>query len=114
MLYPCNHDVELQISHNFPGQQWNSTSNRALFFTLQRPWHASQARAGSLHFGRLQGKNIFIWLLTGFGKSVCYEMTPFLAIASIYPTVLFKAVTLLVKLLYTTYMCICTFALTTP
>jgi len=25
-----------------------------------------------------KGKDVFIWLPTGFGKSVCYEMTPFI------------------------------------
>jgi len=25
-----------------------------------------------------KGKDVFIWLLTGIGKSVCYERTPFL------------------------------------
>ena len=54
--------------------------NCALFFTLQRlnspGMHLKPEQVASIS-AVCKGKDIFILLPTGFGKSVCYETTPF-------------------------------------
>ena len=55
--------------------------NRALFFTLQRldsPGIRLKPEQVASISAVYKGKDVFIWLPTGFGKSVCYETTPFL------------------------------------
>jgi len=71
VLYLCNHDVELWISligpHNFPGSN-NGEFNfdHALFFALQRL--DSTGMRLKPEQAVYKGKNVFIWLPTGFGK----------------------------------------------
>ena len=55
--------------------------NRALFFALQRldsPGMRLKPEQVASISAVYKGKDVFIWLPTGFGKSVCYETTPFL------------------------------------
>ena len=55
--------------------------DRALFFALQRldcPGMCLKPEQVASISAVYKGKDVFIWLPTGFGKSVCYEMTPFL------------------------------------
>ena len=56
--------------------------NRAPFFALQRldspGMRLKQEQVASIS-AVYKGKDVFIWLPTGFGKSVCYETTPFVA-----------------------------------
>jgi len=55
--------------------------NHALFFALQRldspGMHLKPEQVASI-LAVYQDKDVFIWLPTGFGKSVCYETTLFL------------------------------------
>ena len=57
--------------------------NRTLFFTLQRldspgmRLRPEQVASISAVFKGKDMKDVFIWLPTAFGKSVCYETTPF-------------------------------------
>jgi len=87
VLYPCNQDVELWISligpHNFPGSNNGVQQyfNHTLFFALQMldspGMHLKPEQVASIS-AIYNGKDVFIWLPTGFGKSVCYKTTPFL------------------------------------
>ena len=58
-------------------------SDRALFFALQRldsPGMRLEPEQVPSTLAVCKGKDmkdVFVWLLTGFGKSVCYEATPF-------------------------------------
>ena len=56
--------------------------NHALFFALQRldsPGMRLKPEQVASISAICKGKDVFcIWLPTGFGKSVCYEMTPFI------------------------------------
>ena len=55
--------------------------NRAPFFALQRldslGMRLKPEQVASIS-AVYKSKDVFIWLPTGFGKSVCYETTPFL------------------------------------
>ena len=54
--------------------------DRALFFALQRldsPGMRLKLEQVASISAVCKGKDVFIWLPTGFGKSVCYETTPF-------------------------------------
>ena len=53
--------------------------NRAVMFAPQRldsPMRLKPERVASIS-AVCKGKDVFMWLPTGFGKSVCYETTPF-------------------------------------
>ena len=54
--------------------------DRALFFALQRldspGMRLKPEQVASICKGK-DMKDVFIWLPTGFGKSVCYKTTPF-------------------------------------
>ena len=55
--------------------------DRALFFALQRldsPGMRLKPEQVASISAVYKGKDVCIWLLTGFGKSMCYETTPFL------------------------------------
>jgi len=55
--------------------------NRAPFFALQRldsPGMRLKPEQVASISAVYKSKDVFIWLPTGFGKSVCYETTPFL------------------------------------
>ena len=54
--------------------------NRAVMFAPQRldsPMRLKPERVASIS-AVCKGKDVFMWLPTGFGKSVCYETTPFI------------------------------------
>ena len=53
--------------------------DRALLFALQRldsPMRLKPKQVASIS-AVCKGKDVFMWLTTRFGKSVCYETTPF-------------------------------------
>ena len=74
--------------------------DRALFFALQRfdspGMHLKPEQVASICKGK-DMKDAFIWLLTRFGKSVCYETTPFVTetILFVTETILFVTETIL-------------------
>jgi len=77
--YPYNCDVELLIGlHNFPGS--NKGLDWVVFFALQKlgdpGMHLKPKQVASIS-AICKGKDVFIWLPPGFGKSVCYDTTTF-------------------------------------
>ena len=55
--------------------------DRALLFALQKlgsPGMRLKPEQVASILAVCKGKDVFIWLPTGFGKSVCYETTPLL------------------------------------